>query len=92
MNEDIARIRAQIDEIDSQLLGLLQQRTRLAVEVVRLRGQAQQDVGREQEILQRLTAINRSSELSPTAIIGIWQVILKASRQAQANYIGAKKR
>lgn len=92
MKEDIARIRAQIDEIDSQLLGILQQRTKLAVEVVRMRGQAKQDVGREQEILERLTAINQSSELSPTAIIGIWQVILKESRQAQANYISPKER
>jgi len=77
--------RARIDDIDRQLLQLLSQRAEVALEVGRLKratGRAPYVPEREQEIVDRLVALN-AGPLSAEAVRAIWREILSASRALQ---------
>ena len=81
----LAEWRARIDEIDRQLLGLLNQRAALALDV----GQAKRDAGapvhapeREHAILDRLLRLNEGS-LPAEAVRAIWREIFSAARGLQ---------
>ena len=77
--------RARIDEIDRQLLGLLNQRAQLSLEIglaKRASGESVFVPEREQEILDELARLN-PGPLLPGAIRSIWSEVLSASRTLQ---------
>jgi chorismate mutase/prephenate dehydratase len=86
--------RARIDEIDRQLLGLLNQRAALSLEIGRAKREAGEPVlvpEREQGILDELARLN-PGPLPGGAIRAIWSEILSASRCLQrpfrVSYLG----
>ena len=86
--------RARIDEIDRQLLGLLNQRAELSLEIGRAKRESGEPVlvpEREQGILDELARLN-PGPLSGGAIRAIWSEILSASRCLQrpfrVSYLG----
>jgi chorismate mutase/prephenate dehydratase len=81
----LEKARAQIDQIDNQIVSLLRQRGDVAQQIGRIKGasgQAVHDPAREAQLLARLT----QGELSPldkTAIETIYRQIIAASRNLQ---------
>lgn len=83
---DLAGARQQIDALDRQLLRLLERRMQLARQVAQLK--AREGLGihqpqREAALLEHLVA-QASGAISPAAVREIWQVILRCSRDIQA--------
>jgi chorismate mutase/prephenate dehydratase len=81
----LAEWRGKIDDIDRQLLGLLNQRAALALEV----GQAKRESGapvhapeREHAVLDRLVRLNEGP-LPAEAVCAIWREIFSAARALQ---------
>lgn len=86
--------RTKIDEIDRQLLGLLNQRAELSLEIGRVKRQSGEPIHvpeREQGILDELVRLN-PGPLPPAAIRSVWSEVLSASRSLQrpfrAAYLG----
>ena len=80
--------RRRIDELDSQILALLNQRAEYALQIGRekqKRGQTIASPKREVEILKRTTAQNRGP-LAEEAIERIFQVIIDESRRLQERH------
>jgi chorismate mutase/prephenate dehydratase len=84
----LAEWRDRIDDIDRQLLGLLNQRAALALEV----GQAKRETGapvlvpeREQAILDRLFRLNEGP-LPAEAVRAIWREIFSAARGLESPF------
>jgi chorismate mutase len=85
----IEGFRNAIDQIDDQLINLIIQRQRLAVEIGRLKrshGLEISDKGREEEILKRLSLQSRN-ELPSRAIRAIFLRIITAARLVQRTLI-----
>lgn len=83
----LAKLREQIDAVDSQLLELLNRRARLSLSV----GQAKKQAGgkvfdpaREALLLERLARRNEGP-LKEEHIAAIWRAVLSASRSLQKN-------
>jgi chorismate mutase/prephenate dehydratase len=77
--------RTRIDEIDRQLLGLLSQRARLALDIGRVKLGAGRPVfvpEREQEVLDELVRLN-AGPLTGAAVRAIWSEVLSACRSLQ---------
>lgn len=79
--EQLATLRRSIDQIDSRLIELLNERARLAIEI----GNAKRSAGepiltpeREQQILQRVQAAN-PGPLSNAALEGLFRAIIHES-------------
>lgn len=92
---NLQQIRQQIDKIDARLLGLLNQRTRLAEEVGKIKrvsGQAVFAPERE-EVLLRSLARKNPGPLDEASLRAIYREILSASRSRQkrlrVGYFGA---
>jgi len=82
---DLKRLRKEIDKIDNQILTLLNQRTRAARGIAKLKAMAKQEFyapHREKKIVERLLKKNRGP-LPNEALRGIFQEILNASRSIQ---------
>ncbi|MBS0335347.1 MAG: prephenate dehydratase [Proteobacteria bacterium] len=80
MSDDIARLRAEIDSLDGELLGLVNRRAALARRV----GEAKQGAPayrpeREAEILRRMAAEN-AGPLSAERVTGIFREVISACR------------
>ncbi len=78
--------RLEIDAIDSELLGLLNQRASLAVKVgksKRLTGTALYDPAREQEVIERARKQN-PGPLDQQAIVELFGCIIRESRRIEA--------
>lgn len=87
---DLAALRARIDELDSGIVTLLQERAAVALEVQQLRGDAHgHDVTREQELLERAAA--GDGVLTPDEMTMVFGSILRASRSAQRRHAGAAR-
>jgi 3-deoxy-7-phosphoheptulonate synthase len=87
---DLAALRARIDELDSGIVTLLQERAAVALEVQQLRGDAHgHDVTREQELLERAAA--GDGVLTPDEMTMVFGSILRASRSAQRRHAGATR-
>jgi len=81
----LAEWRARIDDLDRQLLDLLNQRARIALQVghaKRESGLPVHDPEREQEILDGLLRLN-PGPLPPEAVRALWREIFSASRSLQ---------
>ena len=78
--------RTEIDAIDSELLGLLNQRASLAVKVgqsKRLTGVALYDPRREEEVIERARSAN-PGPLDEQAIVELFECIIRESRRIEA--------
>lgn len=83
--ELLSKTRARIDEIDSRLLDLLNERSTLSREVGRIKADDKSSIfkpQREQEILERLCARN-TGPLPESALRSIWREIMSSSRALQ---------
>ncbi|MBI2756304.1 MAG: prephenate dehydratase [Chloroflexi bacterium] len=83
---DLTTLRAEIDELDEHIAGLLQRRAAVSLQVGRAKGGAGQSVpvyvpDREAVVLQHVRSI--AGPLSPDAVVGIYREILSASRSLQ---------
>ena len=87
VTEDIEDVRERIDELDTRLIGLVQERALLALEVQRLRGAGGHghDVRRERELLER-AAGGAEGPLTAGELTAIFGVVLRAYRSVQRRY------
>ena len=87
MATDLERGRRRIDEIDAELVGLLNRRTRLALRLAehkRVAGLGLRDRERELEVLARAQERN-GGPLAPEAVERLFRAILSESRRTQAS-------
>lgn len=78
--------RAQIDEVDRDLLELLNKRASLAVQIGALKRRAAiplYDAGRERDVLARVCRDNRGP-LDDGAVAALFRHIIRASRRVEA--------
>jgi len=83
--EQLAGVRSRIDAIDDQLLELLNERSRLSMQVGRIKAGEKSNIfkpQREIEILKRLSADN-SGPLPEKALKTIWREIFSSTRSLQ---------
>jgi chorismate mutase len=81
--------RAEIDEIDDQLLRLLNTRARLAAKIGGLKHKAGlplNDLEREQQVIER-TQANNTGPLDDNAVSKLFQCIIRESRQVESNAV-----
>ncbi|MEA2691822.1 MAG: chorismate mutase [Acidobacteriota bacterium] len=85
--------RAQIDDLDRQLVELLNRRTSLAIEIARIKarfGARILDGKRERSILARVAGSN-AGPLASTAVCRIFRRVLSESRRAAAAATGSQE-
>lgn len=78
----LAALRSQIDKIDRELVGLVNERAELARQIGHLKqsnGQVTYDPSREEMVLERVVASN-SGPLSSDSIKAIWRELISGSR------------
>ena len=89
----IKEIRKAIDLIDADLLKLLNNRARLAIELGELKndlGLAIYDPTREREIIEMMLSKNEGP-LDDKAVIGLFQRIIDESRRVEKFSVSSKK-
>lgn len=77
--EKIKSLRDQIDEVDKKIVELLNERTRLVREIIRLKRENEMplyDPRREEEIFMNIRSANKG-DLYTEALIDIYETILK---------------
>ena len=77
--EVIDNLRKQVDEVDRKIVDLLNERTRLVREIIRVKKENQlplYDPRREEEIFENIRSANRG-DLHHEALIDIYESILK---------------
>lgn len=87
-------LRKQINEIDRQLVALLNERTRTAVDIGKLKesqGLETYDPGREKKVLERVSSLNKGP-LDDTALKAIYREIMSSAlaieKQVKVAYLG----
>ncbi|MDD3553795.1 MAG: prephenate dehydratase [Deltaproteobacteria bacterium] len=83
--EQLKALRNRIDSIDAELVSLLQERFRLAIQIGEIKGQAERDildVTREREVIGNILAKNREV-FPPDGLNVIFSEIISACRNAQ---------
>lgn len=86
MNEELARLRRLIDEVDAKILECLSQRMRLSKAIGELKkreGLPLFDAYREEALIRQLIASNREPLLQPAFLQAIYREIFSASRSLQ---------
>lgn len=93
-NDPLQPLRERIDAIDRQLIDLLNQRAKVAVEVGKVKKGANAPIyvpHRERKVMEKVHALN-AGPLPAGAIEGIWREIISASialeRPLQVGYLG----
>tara|TARA_B100000941_G_scaffold284521_1_gene255389 strand:- start:642 stop:911 length:270 start_codon:yes stop_codon:yes gene_type:complete len=85
MDVRLKKLRKEIDDIDSKILELIEQRMKVVCEVGDLKKDLEisvEDLTREKEIIQRLTS-NSSKNLTEKQLIRIFSAVFKSSKQIQ---------
>ena len=85
MDVRLKKLRKEIDDIDSKILQLIEQRMKVVCEVGNLKKDLEisvEDLTREKEIIQRLTS-NSSKNLTEKQLIRIFSAVFKSSKQIQ---------
>ena len=85
MDVRLKKLRKEIDDIDSKILQLIEQRMKVVCEVGDLKKDLEisvEDLTREKEIIQRLTS-NSSKNLTEKQLIRIFSAVFKSSKQIQ---------
>ena len=83
---DLEEWRRRIDEIDAQIVKLLGERTRCALEIAKLkraRGEPLRSVERELEVLAHVVQLGNFGPLSTEALLAIYRTILDETRKLQ---------
>ena len=86
MTQDLQSKRQRIDEIDAGILALLQERMQLALEIAEIKRQTGKeilDLGREEELFQKLIEKNKNSPIPNEEVLLIWGKIIELSRKLQ---------
>lgn len=86
MSADLEQARLRLDAIDREMLRLLNERMRIALDIVRAKREAGLpvfDPGREELVLERLTARNEGP-LASDGVRRIWSAVFSESRIHQA--------
>jgi chorismate mutase len=82
----LAEIRAEIDRIDREILGLLEERTNFALEAGAAKaalGRPVHDPEREAQLLARIGA-QGAGALSPADLRALWELLIEATRRAES--------
>ena len=85
MDVRLKKLRKEIDDIDSKIVELIEQRMKIVCEVGDLKKDLEisvEDLNREKEIIQRLTS-NSSKNLTEKQLIRIFSAVFKSSKQIQ---------
>ena len=85
MDVRLKKLRKEIDDIDSKIVELIEQRMKVVCEVGDLKKDLEisvEDLKREKEIIQRLTS-NSSKNLTEKQLIRIFSAVFKSSKQIQ---------
>ena len=85
MDKRILELRQKIDTLDEEIIQLLKKRMGIAIEVGKLKEKLDipvEDMGREQEIIDRLTQ-QAGRNLSEEQLIRIFTAVFKSSKQIQ---------
>lgn len=85
MDVRLKKLRKEIDDIDSKIVELIEQRMKVVCEVGDLKKDLDisvEDLNREKEIIQRLTS-NSSKNLTEKQLIRIFSAVFKSSKQIQ---------
>ncbi len=80
-------LRKRIDELDEQLIGLLNERTRAALEIGRLKQEQEQEIyvpSREKTVLDRAKKLNKGP-LKNESVLAIYREIMSASLALEHN-------
>jgi chorismate mutase len=88
--QDLQLLRAQIDKLDRQILGLIGRRMQIVTDIKQVKEHHGLEVyqpDREQELVERLVR-EKSGPLDPEAVRAIWTAIMQQSKALQAR--GAK--
>jgi len=83
--ESVHALRKKIDQIDEKIVGLLNKRASIALQIGRTKNLSNEEIyvpGREKAILHRLSSIN-GGPLSAGAIRSIYREVLSASRSLE---------
>jgi chorismate mutase len=83
--DDIPGWRRRIDEIDTQLLSLLNERAKCAIEIGKLKQHAGLNIcdpNREREVISRMLKLN-AGPLSGSAVRCLFECLIKESRQLE---------
>jgi len=92
MENEITKLRREIDRIDDQIKVLFEQRMVLALDLGKIKKEKNlpvQDTSRENEIISRLIA-DQDDDMTGCIKI-LFTVILEASRSYQAKKLGSKQ-
>jgi chorismate mutase/prephenate dehydratase len=89
VSEDLARLREQIDALDRQIVHLLNERARLAIEVGHVKataGRPLHDPERETEVLRRVREANAAAgaTLPDDEVADLYERIVALTRQVEA--------
>jgi|GEM_PF-1726227 len=85
-NPNLNNKRQRISEIDAGILALLDERTKLAMEIANIKkqiGKDIEDLERETTLLSELVELNRTTVMNDNHVKAIWMEILKASKETQ---------
>ena len=85
MDKRILELRQKIDTLDEEIIQLLKKRMGISIEVGKLKEKLDipvEDMGREQEIIDRLTH-QAGRNLSEEQLIRIFTAVFKSSKQIQ---------
>ena len=92
--EDLNRLRAKLDLVDEELLGLMNQRKELGIEIGQLKHQNAEagpirQPERERSVLHRLENLNaeRGGILTPADLKILWGALFTVSRNAQEKQV-----
>ena len=86
---NIQKLRTRIDALDARLVKLLNERTQVAGEIGKLKRRLGEEVyapEREEDVLKRITAINRGP-LTARSLRAIWREVMSASLALQKNVV-----
>lgn len=87
---ELGEVRAGIDELDRELVGLLARRARFARRAARAKadeGRALQDPSREESLLARRRELAGEHGLDPGAVTDVFEAILRFSRTTQRRFL-----
>jgi|YelNatPaOPRAMG01_1025707.scaffolds.fasta_scaffold01886_12 chorismate mutase/prephenate dehydratase len=87
MNEDLEKLRLEIEEIDRKILSLINQRALLAIKIGEIKKEnniSTLDILRENEILKKLEILNQGP-LPSTAVVNIFKDIISFIRNLEEN-------
>ena len=86
VNEEIKRLRADIDRFDQEILKLLKQRIRITEKIGKIKKTNSSDIldkQRESEILSKLLAAGENLKIEDDFIISLWRQIIDYSHKVQ---------